>query len=248
MKLGLSIAVVLMALVLKADVSEDAYIAYAMKEYKRAFELLEPLESQMKPGVSYLLGTIYLEANATKQDIPKALKLLEHSADAGNSAALMRLIRYYSAEGASDSSLKYALILQSRLEGKSSSQFICANASLLLRVGEHKRAFAQFKSASKKFKVPCATYGLAFMYENGYGVSKNMSAAKKLYDIAFKKRYAKASYRLGLIKLKECKTAQDKMQAEMFFNQAYIGGVKKAKVLYDKLRSTKSCLLNDTKG
>ncbi|GEM_PF-2841076 len=248
MNLRYTLLLTLLCFNLNASSLDDAYIAYTMEDYNTTYKLLKPLEDEHRAGVSYLLGTIYMEGNAVKQDIPKALKLLEISRSQKHSGAVSRLIDYYTQDDMNSSSLKYALLLQQELDDKNSDSYKCANAEIYRRLGEHKRAFSMFKSASKRFKVACATYGVALMYERGEGVKQNTAAAKRLYEIASKQRHSPSQYRLALIFLKNCQNSKDLYMAKLFLKQALKDGILEAKPLIEQIKDTDSCSFNDTKG
>ncbi len=192
----------------QAGSAEEGLLAFAAKDYNRSFSLLQPLADSKNPGISFLLGKMYLEGRGTERNVTKALALLASAADAGHGTAARVLGDHYRSAGAD----RKALYWYGRVpEGDDALSMKLAD--IYRRLGRYDKAFGIYKKLSRRFTVPEPTYEIARMYERGEGRAVNKKAARSLYRAAAKKGYKKARYRLGLLLAESCENPQQRDEA-----------------------------------
>ena len=96
-----------------------------------------------------------------------------------------------------------------------------------------------FEDAADHFKLstnhnhPGGIFNLAICYEQGVGVKKSMTTARKLYEIASRFGHAKALYNLGVFSSQGLGGAnKDSQQAKQYFEQAAnLGNIEASEAL-----------------
>ncbi len=180
---------------------DEGYFAYASGDYNRSFELLRSCGLGGRPGVSFLLGKMYLEGLGTLRNEAEGVRLLSAAADGGHSGAAGLLMDYYAKAGEAEKALRWYRRLP---EAERKNRRLEA-AGLYRLNGENDRAFAIYRQMSNRYRVPEPTYEMGRMYENGEGRPVDIDAALMLYRAAAKKRYEPAEYRLGLLLAERCR-------------------------------------------
>ena len=87
--------IILIAVNVIAGNLEEAQNAIDSNDYKRAFELLQPLSREGNNEAQFLLANIYFYDKGTKEDIKTAFILYEKAAKQNNAKAQLTLAIHY---------------------------------------------------------------------------------------------------------------------------------------------------------
>ncbi len=223
-----------------ADERMDAYVSYSLGDYNSSFNYFSTHIKNSEPGAAYLLGKMYFYGWGTDKNSSEAIRLIEHSSNAGNERAIYFLASYYSKEHTDDKSLYKAIDFYKKLYPDINVSVQCDLGNIYEKVGDYDNAYQVYWKASNRYKIANPTFYIARMHHYGRGRAKNMRTAKQLYRAAARKGSSRAQYTLGKILSKECDNPKSQKEAVKWL-KASSKKVKKSREILKQIRENILC-------
>lgn len=212
-----------------------AYAEFKMANYAAARQIWETLASTGNTEALFNLGILAEDGLGEKRDIDKAIALYTAAAEAGGFKAQYRLGMLYSSGGAVPRDLAKArrYLAQAAAAGDADAarrlQTLDApderaptpfeRAEIHASRGEHEAAAALYAQLAKDGDAKARTR-LAWMYEAGRGVSRDLNEAARLFLASAQAGDAEAQYAIGVMTMTGRGQPMDAAKAREWLQQA----------------------------
>lgn len=190
-----------------------AYAEFKMANYESAREVWEVLAGLGNPDALFNLGILAEDGLGEAQDMKKALALYEAAANAGGFKAQYRLGMLYSDGGSvtKDESKARHFLALAAIHGDQAAAARLASldhpdrplsefeqAERLSSRGQHPEAVAIFRNLARAGNVAARTR-LAWMFEAGRGVERDLAEAARLFMQSAEAGDAEAQYAVAVM-------------------------------------------------
>ncbi|HQS01372.1 MULTISPECIES: tetratricopeptide repeat protein [Comamonadaceae] len=190
-----------------------AYAEFKMANYAAARQIWETLAGLGNPDALFNLGILAEDGLGEAKDIQKAVALYEAAANAGGFKAQYRLGMLYSDGGVVSQDVAKAAHYLSLAAANGDKEAAARLASLaqparppsdfeqaerLSSRGQHAEAALLFKRLAEAGNIT-ATTRLAWMYEAGRGVERNLAETARLFMLAASAGDAEAEYAVAVM-------------------------------------------------
>ncbi|KAF3824661.1 hypothetical protein GH733_009995 [Mirounga leonina] len=169
------------------------------KDYKLAFKYFYLASQSGQPLAIYYLAEMYATGTGVLRSCRTAVELYKGVCELGHWAEKFLTAYFAYKDGDIDSSLvQYALLAEMGYEvAQSNSAFILesSNAFARVKIGDYhyygygtkkdyQTAATHYSIAADKYHSAQAMFNLAYMYEHGLGIAKDIHLARRFYDMA----------------------------------------------------------------
>ena len=190
-----------------------AYAEFKMAHYAQARHIWETLAGLGNADALFNLAILAEDGLGEPPNMPKAVQLYATAANAGGFKAQYRLGMLYSTSGPVEKDLVLArqYLGQAAAHGDKDAQArlatldqpdrpvtIFEEAEILASQGEHEKAASLYQRAAAQGKVAASTR-LAWMYEAGRGVERDLSKAAALFMQAAQANDPEAQFALAVM-------------------------------------------------
>jgi uncharacterized protein len=211
-----------------------AYAEFKMAHYDSAREIWETLAGLGNPDALFNLGVLAEDGLGEAKDQKKALALYETAANAGGFKAQYRLGMLYSDDGPvkrDNTKARHYLSLAAANGDKEATARLASldqpdrppsefeKAERLSSRGQHTEAAAIFQRLSEAGNIT-ARSRLAWMYEAGRGVPRDLSTAAQLFMQSANAGDAEAQYAIAVMYRTGKGQPQDRQQSQLWLKRA----------------------------
>ncbi|WP_432696751.1 tetratricopeptide repeat protein [Marinobacterium sp. YM272] len=220
-----------------------AYAEFKMANYETARLMWQSIDGSARAEALFNLGILYDDGLGVTEDLEQALSYYSEAAKAGSRSAAYRLgllylrdprmatntdeARYWLSRAALDGDKDAAALLKGLTDESSESSGMQKVESLLLE-DESAEAVALLTQLAEQGDT-AAMNRLAWIYESGVHVEKDLSRAAQLFERAAELGDAGSQYALGVMLMTGVGLEQDSDQAKHWLKQAAAQGHVSAK-------------------
>lgn len=189
-------------------------IQKAIEYYNKSIEIEKNTKSMIN------LGIIYKTGDCVEKNMVKAISLFEFACNQGDIEAMELLGSILEQDRFVKKDLPKALGIFLKAIDLGSSMSMYRAGMILFDLKDYSNAFKYFDMAWKNGNSDSRN-NLAILYQNGYGVKKNLEKAIELFELSAKENDDFALNRLGMIYLTEKKDGQ---KAKYYFEKSSLLG------------------------
>ncbi|WP_207061185.1 tetratricopeptide repeat protein [Motiliproteus sp. SC1-56] len=216
-----------------------AYAQFKMANYTEAETMWRHVKGPARAEAAFNLGILYEQGLGVKADMAQALRFYRQGAEAGSRAAAYQLgliylehsefrdrqqAEHWLSVAALDGDSDAAALLQ-QLDNSSAPNDPMDEVRILLVRGEVEQALMQLTQMAQAMPPDYrAVTRLAWLYETGLGVERNIETAARLFRQAAEAGIAEAQYALALMLQTGVGQAQNLEQASYWLRQSAAQG------------------------